>query len=331
MTPRFPTALLRSAVTLAIGVVGILAVSWCAVRQPAMAAKNRLGVNRCATSTLRSHLAFFTQDVKPRSARRPENLDRAAAYIRTTLSAYGCAVRDETYAARGSGYRNVIAEFGPPGAHPIVVGAHYDSFGDAGANPGADDNASGVAGVLEIGRLLAGRRLSRPVWLVAWSTEEPPFYNSSLMGSAINAAALKRANNAPSAVICLEMIGYFTRKQSWPSPLLSLVFPTNGRFVAVVGRWQDRALARAVKRGINAIDSVPAYSYSGPGMAGIDASDHRSYWAHGWNAVMVSDTAFLRNPNYHTSRDSLDTLDLERMAAVVSGVANAVLQLAGAE
>ena len=125
-------------------------------------------------------------------------------------------------------------------------------------------------------------------------------------------------------MICLEMIGYYSPEQHWPSALLQILYPERGDFIAVVGRWEDRHLAVLIKRAIMGARSVPVVSYSGPYVAGMDASDHRNYWAQGITAVMVTDTAFVRNPNYHASGDRVETLDFVKMAGVVDGVANAV-------
>jgi hypothetical protein len=123
------------------------------------------------------------------------------------------------------------------------------------------------------------------------------------------------------------MIGYFAGEQPWPSRLFALAYPTRGDFIAVVGRWADRCLAKEMRRGIDGASTVAAFSYSGPAIAGTEASDHSSYWAEGYTAVMVTDTAFIRNANYHAPTDTLETLDFDRMAEVVTGVANAVVTI----
>ncbi len=217
----------------------------------------------------------------------------------------------------------------------IVVGAHYDAFGMFGSNPGADDNASGTAGLLELARLLRGQSLARRVDLVAFTLEEPPLFGSARQGSRVHARGLAAAGVRVEAMVCLEMIGYFSERQPWPSVLLALVYPRRGHFVGVVGQPFDRGLARRVKRSMRVAAGpggarVPVYSFNGPAMMGTDASDHASFWELGIPAVMVTDTAFLRNPHYHAPGDRPETLDYRRMAAVVDGVANAVLQLAGA-
>jgi len=230
-------------------------------------------------------------------------------------------------------YRNIVGRLAPAGDGAgatlarIVVGAHYDAFGEFGQNPGADDNASGTAGLLEVARVLGRQRLRHPLELVAFTTEEPPYFASPAMGSARHADALRSHQVRVEGMLCLDMIGFYTPRQVWPSPLFRLLYPSSGEFVAVVGRWSDRALARPVRRAIQGAGGVEAYSYSGPAIAGMDASDQRSYWAHGFPAVMITDTAFLRNPNYHAPGDTPETLDYRRMAGVIDGVASAVLWL----
>ena len=207
----------------------------------------------------------------------------------------------------------------------MVVGAHYDVCEDL---PGADDNASGVAGVLELARLLDARVLRSPVELVAFSTEEPPYFRSPDMGSAVHARSLRAAGAEVRAMISLEMIGYFAPSQHHRALLLSLVYPHRGDFIAVVGRWADRGLVREAKKCIRGATAVPPVSYSGPVGVGADLSDHLNYWVAGFPAFMITDTAFLRNPNYHRASDTAVTLNYRRLAGVVDGVLSTVVHLA---
>jgi hypothetical protein len=131
-------------------------------------------------------------------------------------------------------------------------------------------------------------------------------------------------------MICLEMIGYFTERQPDQGTLLDTLYPGHGHFVVVAGRWQDRKLTRRFKRAFRGATDLDVVSYSGPTVVGTDLSDHRNYWIQGWPAVMVSDTAFLRNHNYHCPSDTAETLDYGRMAATVDGVLNVVLDLVNA-
>jgi Zn-dependent M28 family amino/carboxypeptidase len=187
-----------------------------------------------------------------------------------------------------------------------------------------------VAGLLELARLLGERPPPSEVELVAYANEEPPFFGTPHMGSAVHARSLGPASREPEAMICLEMIGYFAPRQPWPSLLHRLFYPDDGEFIGIVGRLDDRRLARRLKRAFRGATEVPAYSLSGPRwMPDLDASDHRSYWAEGYTAVMVTDTGFIRNPHYHSPGDTAETLDYERMAGVVDGVMNAVSQRRG--
>jgi len=183
--------------------------------------------------------------------------------------------------------------------------------------PGADDDASGVAGLIELARLLAAMPQRPAVILVAYANEEPPFFGSEEMGSAVHARSV---GGRVRGMIALEMIGCFTARQPSPSAILAALYPSRGDFIAVVGRWRDVAWLRAVKSGMAA--TIPTVAFVGPE---VDASDHRSYWAAGVDAVMVSDTAYIRNPRYHTAADTAATLDYAAMARVVDGVANALL------
>jgi hypothetical protein len=271
---------------------------------------------------LRRHVEVLTR-ISPRDSDHPENLERAAAYIRSVYGRTRARVHDQAFQVRGRTYRNVIATFGPETGPLLVVGAHYDAFGDFGPNPGADDNASGVAGLLEIARLLDGRRLLSRVELVAYPNEEPPWFGSPWMGSAVHARSLKGQD--VRGMICLEMIGYFTAEQPTPNALFRLLYPTRGNFIAVAGRWSDRALTRHVKRAILAT-GFPARSFTAPRDAGIDASDQRSYWDQGIPAVMVTDTADLRNPHYPPPGYWAGTLVFGGLAGVVGGVVNGVAQ-----
>ena len=295
-----------------------------ALRQPTITATPYHGSTRSDPAALERHIRFLTTDVLPRSAAHPENLERTADYIERELTSSGARTSRQRFRARGCEYSNVIAEFGPRDkrAPILVIGAHYDSFSDTGVLPGADDNASGTAGLLEIGRLLGATGSQRAVTLVAFANEEPPFFGSDEMGSAVHAQSLVDEARTVEGMISLEMIGYFSEAQSWPNTLFALVYPTQGDFIGVAGGWDDRHLAKSVKRAIAGAGGVRVVSFTGPRETS-DASDQRNYWSHGWPAVMVTDTAFLRNPNYHTLRDTAETLDYRRMARVVDGVFNA--------
>jgi len=266
----------------------------------------------------------------PRDETHPESLDRTAAWIRRELQEAGGKVEDQAFEAKGAVYRNVLAHFGPATRERIVVGAHYDA---AGPYPGADDNASGVAGLIELARLLGEVPPQIHVELVAFTLEEPPSFTTPAMGSAIHAASLKERGIPIRAMIALEMIGYFTDvpgSQEYPLSILKLFYPTRGNFIGVVGKLGQGALVRRIRNAMRRASPLPVHSISAPRwLPGVDFSDHRSYWAAGYDAVMITDTAFYRNPNYHAADDTQETLDYERMAMVVKGVYSAVMAEGG--
>jgi hypothetical protein len=283
-----------------------------------------------APEDLQRHVEALTALDGFRSAEHPEVLERAADYIREQWRGSGFEVFDQPFEVGGTTYRNLIVSAGPEGAPTVVVGAHYDVCGD---QPGADDNASAVAAILELARLLARERpeLERRVELVAYSLEEPPFYRTRAMGSWQHAASLRERDVEVTAMICLEMIGFFSdrpRSQAFPVPGLGLLYPRTGNFIAVVGNTRSRGLTRQVKATMAGACTVPVHSINAPALVpGLDFSDHWSYWRHRYPAVMVTDTAFYRNRNYHLPSDTANTLDYPRMAEVVKGVYAAMVTL----
>lgn len=277
---------------------------------------------------LEAHVRMLAETLSPRDYEHTDNLDRVAEYISREFKAAGAEVSEQSYEAFGRTYRNVLGFFGPKSEERIVIGAHYDT---AGPLPGADDNASGVAGLLELAHLLAKAPLPLRVELVAYTLEEPPFFRTDLMGSAVHARSLKEAGVKVRAMLSLEMIGYFSdepRTQRFPTALMRPFYPSKGNFITVVGLLSQGKLVRKVKRAMRSVAALPVEAFRGPRFVeGVDFSDHLNYWNEGYPAVMITDTAFFRNERYHTREDTPDTLDYHRMAGVVLGVYQAVLSL----
>jgi hypothetical protein len=265
----------------------------------------------------------------PRDGGHPENMARAARFMCEELRRAGAEVSEQPFEAVGARYTNVVAALGPETPDVVVVGAHYDV---AGEMPGADDNASGVAGLLELADLLAGAKLSRRVELVAFALEEAPYFATAQMGSEVYAAALETAGRRVRGMLCLEMIGCFTdapESQQLPFAMLKIFYPSRGNFIAVVGSAGGADIVRRVKRSMRESSDLPVHSINAPGFVpGVGLSDHSTFWRRGEPAVMITDTAFYRNPRYHTDGDTPETLDFRRMAEVVAGVRRAVLDLA---
>jgi Zn-dependent M28 family amino/carboxypeptidase len=273
---------------------------------------------------------MLSEQLYPRSFDRPYRLNQAANYIRAQLEGTGGTVAEQVFPVQERRYRNIIARYGPRQGPVIVIGAHYDAYADQdsassqGHTPGADDNASGVAGLIELGRLLGQHLPSVGVELVAYCLEEPPHFGTDAMGSAWHARELRASGREVALVLALEMIGYFDDRpgsQTYPLRPLSWVYPDAGNFIAVVSRVQDWRPTRRVKALMRGASDLPVHSINAPPLiAGIDFSDHRNYWDEGFAALMITDTAFYRNPHYHGAGDTADRLDYRRMAQVVQAV-----------
>lgn len=278
---------------------------------------------------LEAHVRTLSERLGPRDEAHPENLERVAAYIRNEMQQAGGEVVDQPYRVLGTPYRNVIARFGPGTDERLVVGAHYDT---AGPFPGADDNASGIAALIELAHRLGDTGPSLTVELVAFTLEEPPHFRTPQMGSAVHATALRQQGVKVRLMMALEMLGYFSTapgSQHYPLPLLKLLYPSRGDFIAVVGQLDQPRAVRRVKRAMQGVEGLSVRSINAPRfLPGVDFSDHLNYWEAGYPAVMITDTAFYRNPHYHTPHDTPDTLDYPRMARVVEGLHIAILALA---
>jgi hypothetical protein len=332
-TPAWWQRRLRPSVAMLIVAAWILlptAWIWFSVSQPFVwprpAAEPR---TRADAGRLKEDVRVLSTRFDGRSALNMPVLDGAAAYVESRLAALGLPVESQRFTVHGRSYRNLIVRLGPDTPQVLVVGAHYDVFGP---NPGADDNASGVAGLIELARLLQRQPLDRRVELVAYANEEPPYFRTPHMGSAVHAAAVRATGKQVQLMLSLECIGYFSDapgSQQLPARLMAAAYPTTGNFIALVGFYRDGPAARAVKAAMMGATDLPVHSINAPGfVVGIDFSDHLNYAQEGFVGMMVTDTAFLRNTAYHTRQDTWDRLDYGRMAKVVDGVAAAVVAAA---
>jgi hypothetical protein len=263
---------------------------------------------------------------RPHNVGHPQELERAALHIEAALEEMGYAVHRQPFSAGGQEVRNIEVVIEPAGsaasAKTLVVGAHYDSYFYA---PGANDNGTGVAGVIELARLLADLRgrASTRIRLVLFVNEEPPFFKTELMGSLVYARRLKASGEPVLGMLSLETLGFYNdqeHSQRYPWPL-GLLYPTKGDFVAFVGLTSSRALVRAMVASFRALAPFPSVGGTAPGVIpGIDWSDHWSFERVGIPALMITDTAPFRYPHYHTPADSPDKVDYGRLARVVSGL-----------
>ncbi|PIS47104.1 MAG: aminopeptidase [Elusimicrobia bacterium CG08_land_8_20_14_0_20_51_18] len=281
---------------------------------------------------LKSHVTRLAVDIGPRDVfgNNRKRLELSKKYLVSELERYGYTPEFQEYPAGGAKAVNIIAskKGSVTPEEVIVVGAHYDSCD----NPGADDNASGTAGVLELARRFAGLKPARSVRFVLFANEEPPFFAKEGMGSYVYAAeAAKKGENIKTAVV-LEMIGFYADgkfSQKYP-PLVGFFYPNRGNFIALVSNFASRVPALEAKKSFKKASGLPVEATILPAkVPGVDFSDHRSFWKFGWPAFMFTDTAFYRNSNYHKPTDLPETLDYGRMAACVEGIAAAVSDLAG--
>lgn len=278
---------------------------------------------------LENTVRFLAALDPPRSHNHPGSLKRSADYITQKLKEYGLEPAEQVFRVDGRAYANVVAGVGPAERSRLVVGAHYDVCGE---RPGADDNASGIAALLEVARF-AGQHeseLGYRVEFVAYTLEEPPFFRTKAMGSYVHARQLHDSGVRVKGMICLEMLGFFSDakdSQSYPLPLLGLFYPTTANFISVVSRPGLSSLPGQMVKHLRAT-SVPVTSLSAPAfIEGVDFSDHLNYWKFGYDAIMITDTAFCRNPHYHRDTDTPDTLDYARMGEVVKGVCWCILNM----
>ena len=282
---------------------------------------------------LRGHVEALAGAIGERNVWRPPALAAAARYVRDAWQAQGLDVVAQGYEVEGEWCENL--EITIPGSaragEIVLVGAHYDTVQ---GSPGANDNASGVAALLEMARLLQGRAGARTVRLVAFVNEEPPFFYFGNMGSKVYARAARARGDDIRVMLSLEMLGCYSDRpgsQAYP-PLLKFFYPGRGNFVAFVSNLRSRRALREVVDAFRAESDFPAESLASPAIVpGVSWSDQISFWRAGYRAVMVTDTAFYRYPYYHSARDTPDRLAYADMARVVEGLAGAVARLAGAE
>jgi hypothetical protein len=275
---------------------------------------------------LEFHVTKLSTEFYPRNYLNRQNLNGAADYIKNEFLKTGGDVSEQVFTVNGSDYRNIRLELGKASTDRIVVGAHYDAVN---VTHGADDNASGIAGLLELARLFAANPTDIHVELVAFCLEEPPYFGTEQMGSFVHAKSLKDSGIPIRLMVCLEMIGYFSDQpdsQSFPLFFGRLLYPSTGNFIAVVGDFSNGLTVRSFKTAMTGATSLPIYSINAPGFVpGIDFSDHRNYWRFGYDAVMITDSAFYRNKNYHSIDDTYEKLDYLRMAEVVKATYAAVV------
>jgi hypothetical protein len=255
------------------------------------------------SSNLRSHVFMLAEEIGERNIWLPQKLNAAAAYIEKVWQTQNFAVEYQEYSAHDVKSANLIVEI--PGItvpdQILLVGAHYDSVI---GSPGANDNATGVASLLELARLLAGIKPARTIRLVAFTNEEPPFF--------------LYYSEAPYS-------------QGYPFPF-SFFYPHTANFIGFVGNIRSRRLVRLSLAAFRRTTQFPSEGTAVPGwITGIGWSDHWSFWREGYRAIMITDTAFFRYDYYHTRQDTPEKIDYDRLARVTGGLAEVIAELADTE
>jgi len=281
---------------------------------------------------LKTHIAAIA--AREHNIAHHDELEKVARYIETTLESYGYVVHRQNFAVDDKTVRNidVIIEplTGVPAPEVLVVGAHYDS---APTTPGANDNATGAAAVIELARLLGDLKGStkRRIRFALFVNEEPPYFQTPDMGSLRYAQALAAQNERVVAMYSLETLGYYSDKpgsQQYPGPF-GMMFPDRANFIAFVGMLGSRPLVRETVRSFRSHTAFPTIGGAAPAsLEGIGWSDHWAFAEQGFPAVMITDTALFRYPHYHRPTDTPDKVDVEKLARVVKGIERVIREAA---
>jgi Zn-dependent M28 family amino/carboxypeptidase len=289
----------------------------------------KIDFNRQDTSAhLRQHVKTLSDSIGERNYHTYDQLNAATEYITAQFSSMGYAPSSQKFTVNGKEFRNIIAvKKGTDDTRVLVCGSHYDTAD----TPGADDNASGIAGLLETARLLKNIETGCTIEFAAFANEEPPFFKTENMGSAQYASLAKKEIRIIKGVIILEMIGFYTaeeKSQKYPLGCLSLFYPDKGNYISIVSNFSSSSIKSAVKDSFRRNTQIPVETISMFSfVAGIDFSDHWAFWQEGYDAVMITDTSFYRNSNYHQRSDTYDTLDYTLMNEVVQGVAASLIDI----
>jgi Zn-dependent M28 family amino/carboxypeptidase len=283
-----------------------------------------------AALQLRAHVRMLAETIGERNLWRYGALERAADYIFGNLAANGYVPRRQTYEISRLPVSNIDAALAGAlrPAEILVVGAHYDTVTGC---PGANDNATGVAAMLELARRFAGYPRPRTIRFAAFVNEEPPFFKTEQMGSFVYARAAKERREQVIGMLSLETMGYYSEargSQQYPAPI-ALLYPDVGNFIGFVSNIRSAPLLMKARRAFKRRTPFPLQSAALPDVIpGVGWSDQWAFWQAGYRAMMVTDTAPFRYPSYHTANDTPDKIDYDKLAHVVDGLEAVVDALA---
>jgi hypothetical protein len=284
-----------------------------------------------AAKRIRKTLHRLAEEIGPRNVEHPKSLEKAAKFIDRSWKRQGYAPTQEWVQVGDAVVYNLVAELpgGSAAKEVIVVGAHYDT---AGSTPGANDNGSGVAALLELSKRFSGQSFPRTVRFVAFVNEEPPHFQTAQMGSFVHAEQARESGDQIMGMLSLETLGYYTNaagSQKYP-PLVDSLYPASGNFVGFVSNLGSAGFVRDCVGIFREHADFPSEGIAAPDVIeGIGWSDHWSFYEQGYPALMVTDTAPFRYPHYHEDSDRIDEVDAEAIARIVDGLAAVVSELAG--
>ncbi len=316
---------------LILAIILLVMSAWFVTTQPMFISAKSTSTPDVDPQLLKSHVVMLSETLPSRGGFE-KSLNPTIEWIEQQIQPFGNSTR-QSYKVNNETFFNILLDFGPPlsaaSDEIIIVGAHYDT---AHSYPGADDNASGVAALIELARLLSQNEkvLTSHIQLAFYTLEEPPYFRTEKMGSFIHASRLKEKQQKVKMMIALDMVGYFSDEKSsqhFPLPLMEKFYSDKGNFIAVVGNLSNMFTVRGVKKGMASATELPVYSINAPTLIqGIDFSDHLNFWHFGYPAVLITDTSFMRNTAYHTQQDTADRLDYVKIAEVVKGLYQTVIQ-----
>ena len=295
----------------------------CGCTNPSLECNSKLYEQSDSTRIVQ-HLTTITKTEGFRNHRNIPLLNQTAEYIFSVFSQYADTVYYQPFQHADETYMNVICRLGSVNNKPlVVVGAHYDAV----ATEGADDNASGVVGLLELVRILSQEKLNYPIEIVAYTLEE-----EGLIGSFYHVKSLYETGASVYGMVGFEMIGYFDDRagsQSYPVKAMQLIYGSRGNFIVLARKTKAETFVKNFSNGFKEMAAIDTkiFKASSRNIKVISTSDHRNYWNHGYDALMITNTAHYRNRNYHKKTDTMETLDISKMMKVIDATALAIINL----
>ena len=279
--------------------------------------------NSFLVNSIQKHINKLAVEIGPRPVTNEQSIKKTEKYITNCFENIGLEVKQQRYKYDNYDIANVIAgsQKNILSSKYYVIGAHYDSVPET---YGADDNASGIAVLLELARYTIQEKISLPIRFVAFTAEEPPTFSTRHQGSKVFVKSIKEKKDEIIGAIILEMVGYTSNEQAYPMILKWMGYPSKGNFIGIVGNRKSKKFGQSIFQSFKKNAHLPVETlfvpFNGWILPDTRLSDHSPFWDAGLPAVMITDTAFFRNPNYHSPQDTFDTLDYLFMAELVKSL-----------